>query len=173
MPNLRVRSSGRAEKRYTDARSVLVAIMANPMAVDTDAVLETMTTNLLQVSSVFLMQQNELQEVRDRLAKELKRVDTILETLTQAAQQHQDAVLSAVQNYETLAVAHEEAMAQVAATSEPPAGANSEAGAIPPGLPPNVSRLSTGSSIGDFTDAANRASGAGLTPSPNQRPSLG
>ena len=78
-------TSGR--KRYTDARSVLsVAIMANPMAVDTDAVLETMTTNLLQVSSVFLMQQNELQEVRDRLAKELKRVDTILETLTQAAQ---------------------------------------------------------------------------------------
>ena len=78
---------------------------------DADHTLEMMTQSLLQVSSVFLVQQNELQSVRERLAKELARVDTITEALVQAAQQHQDAVLSAIQNYENLSAANESAMA--------------------------------------------------------------
>ena len=41
-------------------------------AVDDDT-LESMTQQLLQVSTVFLMQQNELQEVKERLQKELQR----------------------------------------------------------------------------------------------------
>lgn len=57
-----------------------------------DSTLELMTQSLLKISSVFLVQQNELQAVRDRLAKELSRVTLILETLAVAAQQHQDAV---------------------------------------------------------------------------------
>jgi len=68
-----------------------------------DSTLELMTQSLLQISSVFLVQQNELQEVRDRLQKELARVSRIQETLSTAAQQHQDAVLSVIQNYENLA----------------------------------------------------------------------
>lgn len=51
-----------------------------------------MTQQLLQISSVFLVQQSELQQVRDRLTKELGRVNGIAEALTFAAQQHQDAV---------------------------------------------------------------------------------
>jgi len=51
-----------------------------------------MTQQLLQISSVFLVQQSELQQVRDRLKKELLRVNSISEALTSAAQQHQDAV---------------------------------------------------------------------------------
>jgi hypothetical protein len=51
-----------------------------------------MTQQLLQISSVFLVQQSELQQVRDRLTKELGRVNGIAEALTIAAQQHQDAV---------------------------------------------------------------------------------
>lgn len=57
-----------------------------------DGVLESMTQQLLQISSVFLVQQSELQQVRDRLTKELGRVNGIAEALTFAAQQHQDAV---------------------------------------------------------------------------------
>eukprot|EP00967_Tisochrysis_lutea_P118854 scaffold193485_cov32-Tisochrysis_lutea.AAC.1 len=51
-----------------------------------------MTQQLLQISSVFLVQQSELQQVKDRLNKELGRVNAIAEALTSAAQQHQDAV---------------------------------------------------------------------------------
>ena len=57
-----------------------------------DSTLELMTQSLLQISSVFLVQQNELQEVRDRLQKELSRVSQIQDALSTAAQQHQDAV---------------------------------------------------------------------------------
>ena len=62
-----------------------------------------MTQSLLQISSTFLIQQHELQEVKDRLQKEMLRVSSIQETLTTAAQQHQDAVLAVIQNYENLA----------------------------------------------------------------------
>lgn len=57
-----------------------------------DSTLEMMTQSLLQISSVFLVQQNELEAVRYRLQKELARVSSIQESLTTAAQQHQDAV---------------------------------------------------------------------------------
>mmetsp|Transcript_46738 Transcript_46738/g.77372 ORF Transcript_46738/g.77372 Transcript_46738/m.77372 type:complete len:928 (+) Transcript_46738:63-2846(+) len=67
-----------------------------------DAVLESMTQQLLQISSVFLVQQTELQQVRERLSKELARVSLIQDALTTAAQQHQDAVLTVIQNYEHL-----------------------------------------------------------------------
>ena len=91
--------------------------MATIEHIDTDATLESMTAALLQVTSVFLVQQNELQEVRERLQKELARVSRIQDTLTQAAQQHQDAVLTAVQSYESLSVAHEAALQEVRAFS--------------------------------------------------------
>ena len=81
-------------------------------SIDTDAVLEKMTSSLLKVTSVFLIQQNELQEVRERLQKELARVSQIQDVLAHAAQQHQDAVLSAVQSYENLSVAYEAALAR-------------------------------------------------------------
>ena len=61
-----------------------------------------MTQQLLQVSTVFLMQQNELQEVKERLQKELQRVTQIQEALTEAAASHQEAVLTMIQNYENL-----------------------------------------------------------------------
>ena len=51
-----------------------------------------MTQQLLQISSVFLMQQNELDGVKERLNKELARVTAIQDALANAAQQHQDAV---------------------------------------------------------------------------------
>ena len=79
--------------------------MASVAAVD-DSTLESMTAALLQVSSVFLIQQNELQEVRDRMNKELARVTLIQEALVTAAQQHQEAVLNVIQNYESLATEH-------------------------------------------------------------------
>ena len=82
-----------------------------------DSTLELMTQSLLQISSVFLVQQNELQEVRDRLQKELSRVSLIQETLSNAAQQHQDAVLSVIQNYENLAPESEAAASSKAAAS--------------------------------------------------------
>ena len=73
------------------------------MSAATDSLLEMMTQNLLKVSSTFLIQQVELQEVKDRLNKEMLRVAAIQETLTIAAQEHQDAVLEVIQNYENLA----------------------------------------------------------------------
>ena len=54
--------------------------------------MEHMTQQLLHISSVFFMQQNELQEVKERLNKELSRVTLIQDALVTAAQQHQDAV---------------------------------------------------------------------------------
>lgn len=63
-----------------------------------DAVLETMTQQLLQISSVFLVQQNELNQVKGRLSKELSRVALIQDALTTAAQQHQDAVTAHFQS---------------------------------------------------------------------------
>ena len=57
-----------------------------------DHILETMTQQLLQISSVFLVQQSELHGVKERLNKELTRVSLIQDALTLAAQQHQDAV---------------------------------------------------------------------------------
>jgi|TARA_B100000524_G_scaffold320898_1_gene201528 hypothetical protein len=51
-----------------------------------------MTQQLLQISSVFLVQQNELDGVKERLNKELARVTAIQDALANAAQQHQDAV---------------------------------------------------------------------------------
>ena len=69
-------------------------LMRDTQVTDTDAKLESMTSALLQVTSVFLIQQNELQEVRERLQKELMRVTQIQDALTQAAQQHQDAVMA-------------------------------------------------------------------------------
>mgnify|MGYP004231632237 CR=1 FL=1 len=71
-------------------------------AVD-DSLLEQMTQSLLEISSTFLVQQNELAEVKERLSKETLRVASIQETLTLAAQKHQDAVLAVIQNYENLA----------------------------------------------------------------------
>ena len=68
-----------------------------------DSLLEQMTQSLLEISSTFLVQQHELQEVKDRLNKEMLRVNSIQETLTMAAQKHQDAVLAVIQNYENLA----------------------------------------------------------------------
>ena len=70
---------------------------------DDDSTLENMTSALLEVSSVFFVQQNELQEVRDRLQKELGRVTRIQDALMEAAQEHHMAVLNVVQNYENLA----------------------------------------------------------------------
>ena len=67
----------------------------SPTQVDTDSTLERMTQSLLQVSSVFLVQQNELQEVRDRLNRELSRVSAIQDALMTAAQEHQDVVRGA------------------------------------------------------------------------------
>ena len=51
-----------------------------------------MTQQLLQISSVFLVQQNELDGVKERLNKELARVTAIQDALANAAHQHQDAV---------------------------------------------------------------------------------
>ena len=68
--------------------------MASSFVVE-DSTLESMTTSLLQVSSVFLVQQNELQEMHNRLQKELARMVTIQNALSEAAQQHQDAVRAA------------------------------------------------------------------------------
>ena len=51
-----------------------------------------MTQQLLQISSVFLVQQNELDGVKERLNKELARGTAIQDALANAAQQHQDAV---------------------------------------------------------------------------------
>ncbi len=51
-----------------------------------------MTQQLLQISSVFLVQQNELDGVKERLNKELARVTAIQDALANAAQQNQDAV---------------------------------------------------------------------------------
>ena len=68
-----------------------------------------MTTSLLRVSSVFLVQQNELHEMHNRMQKELTRMAQIQETLTLAAQEHQNAVLNVIQNYESLSVTVEAA----------------------------------------------------------------
>ena len=57
-----------------------------------DTMVEEMTQQLLEISSVFLIQQSELLGVKERLGKELARVTLIQDALTQAAQQHQDAV---------------------------------------------------------------------------------
>ena len=56
-------------------------------AVD-DSLLEQMTSALLEISSTFLVQQNVLTEVKERLNKESLRVASIQELLTQAAQKH-------------------------------------------------------------------------------------
>ena len=61
-------------------------------AVD-DSLLEQMTSALLEISSTFLVQQNELTEVKERLNKESLRVASIQELLTLAAQKHQDLSL--------------------------------------------------------------------------------
>ena len=65
---------------------------AMPTVAIEDSTLERMTQSLLQISSTFLVQQNELEGVRERLQKELNRVSSIKDVLTQAAQDHQDAV---------------------------------------------------------------------------------
>lgn len=159
---------------------------ALPQPIDADARLESMTSALLEVTSVFLIQQNELQEVRERLQKELARVAQIQDALTQAAQKHQDAVsrarreqgstfqpcigpllarshalpfivnaqrghasslhalfftafqtsqvLSAVQSYESLSVAHEAALAQAQSVFRQVSGASGgHDGTMPPG----------------------------------------
>ena len=132
--------------------------MASP-PVDTDAMLESLTTNLLNVSSVFLVQQNELQGVRERLAKELARVDSIQEQLTAAAHQHQEAVITAVQNFESLAVAYDAAVAS---------GAGAGAGGV-------TARWSTGgmSEASSAPDSSRHSAAANLgSPSP-PRPPLG
>ena len=77
-------------------------LMRHASGVD-DSLLEQMTSALLEISSTFLVQQNELTEVKERLNKESLRVASIQELLTQAAQKHQDAVLAVIQNYENLA----------------------------------------------------------------------
>ena len=106
-------------------------------AVDDDT-LESMTQQLLQVSTVFLMQQNELQEVKERLQKELQRVTQIQEALTEAAASHQEAVLTMIQNYENLATelppATFPSLADGLPTEEaaPPADAAPAAEAAPP-----------------------------------------
>ena len=77
--------------------------MRQHMSAVDDSLLEQMTQSLLEISSTFLVQQNELAEVKERLSKETLRVASIQETLTLAAQKHQDAVLAVIQNYENLA----------------------------------------------------------------------
>ena len=88
-------------------------------AVD-DSLLEQMTSALLEISSTFLVQQNELTEVKERLNKESLRVASIQELLTQAAQKHQDAVLAVIQNYENLATELPPATPPVARSSSVP-----------------------------------------------------
>lgn len=111
-----------------------------------DSTLESMTTALLQVSSVFLVQQNELQEVHSRLQKELARMLTIQNALADAAQQHQDAVLNVIQNYESLSIAAE-------GGSSPP---SSSAAAVPPfpaELPASLGRARADSSFSEAPSA--------------------
>ena len=88
-------------------------------AVD-DSLLEQMTSALLEISSTFLVQQNELTEVKERLNKESLRVASIQELLTLAAQKHQDAVLAVIQNYENLATELPPATPPVARSSSVP-----------------------------------------------------
>ena len=93
-----------------------------------DSTLEKMTTNLLQVSSVFFIQQNELQAMHQRLSKELTRLVAIQNALSEAAQQHQDAVLQCISNFESLSVhQHDEneerPPARASVSSAPPTSA--------------------------------------------------
>ena len=93
-----------------------------------DSTLEKMTTNLLQVSSVFFIQQNELQAMHQRLSKELTRLVAIQYALSEAAQQHQDAVLQCISNFESLSVhQHDEneerPPARASVSSAPPTSA--------------------------------------------------
>jgi hypothetical protein len=99
----------------------------NSMGIE-DSTLEKMTTNLLQVSSVFFIQQNELQAMHQRLSKELTRLVAIQNALSEAAQQHQDAVLQCISNFESLSVhQHDEneerPPARASVSSAPPTSA--------------------------------------------------
>ena len=108
-----------------------------------DSLLEQMTQSLLEISSTFLVQQNELAEVKERLNRETLRVGQIQETLTLAAQKHQDAVLAVIQNYENLATE----LPPVA----PPIGRSSS---LPQSAAPPSLRGSASSSIDSSSGAA-------------------
>ena len=97
-----------------------------------DSLLEQMTQSLLEISSTFLVQQHELQEVKDRLNKEMLRVNSIQETLTMAAQKHQDAVLAVIQNYENLATELPPVPPPMDRAQSLPAGDGTAGGAAPP-----------------------------------------
>ena len=94
--------------------------MRQHMSAVDDSLLEQMTSALLEISSTFLVQQNELTEVKERLNKESLRVASIQELLTLAAQKHQDAVLAVIQNYENLATELPPATPPVARSSSVP-----------------------------------------------------
>jgi hypothetical protein len=96
------------------------ALMRQHVSAVDDSLLEQMTSSLLEISSTFLVQQNELTEVKERLNKESLRVASIQELLTQAAQKHQDAVLAVIQNYENLATELPPATPPVARSSSVP-----------------------------------------------------
>ena len=167
-----MRNEGQPHRKLSPRPWPLLRLASSiPMShVDTDATLEAMTQSLLQVSSVFLVQQNELQGVRERLAKELARVDTIQEALTTAAQMHQDAVLSVVQNYESLAVAHEAALAASGGASGVARTQSVDATAADTGAPATMARWSTGG----MSEASERHSAAAALGSPSPpRPPLG
>ena len=131
------------------------------MAAHTDAALEQMTQSLLQVSLVFHVQQNELQAVRERLAKELSRVDAIQEALTTAAQQHQDAVLTVIQNYENLAVAHDSASAASVNRSDRHSSADADMLGELSNLDQRMSRVSVDSSAASEASPSPRSSRRG------------
>jgi len=101
-------------------------------AVVEEAVLENMTQELLRVSTVFLVQQSELLQVKERLSKELARVSNIQDTLTTAAQLHQDAVLAAIQNYESLQQENINLQCEVAAAASPDASVQSASTTVDP-----------------------------------------
>ena len=102
------RAAARARLRRTAqlAQGELAVAMQGPPKSSSNAPVDAMTGQLLQVSSAFFIQQNELREVRDRLQKELARVTGIQEALTQAAHRHQDTVLTTVETFTRMKQLH-------------------------------------------------------------------
>ena len=122
-------------------------------AVD-DSLLEQMTSALLEISSTFLVQQNELTEVKERLNKESLRVASIQELLTLAAQKHQDAVLAVIQNYENLATELPPATPPVGRSSSLPLSSSVPLSATPRSASVSVDSISSAAPAKEFLTVA-------------------
>ena len=128
-------------------------LMRHASGVD-DSLLEQMTSALLEISSTFLVQQNELTEVKERLNKESLRVASIQELLTQAAQKHQDAVLAVIQNYENLATELPPATPPVGRSSSLPLSSSVPLSATPRSASVSVDSISSAAPAKEFLTVA-------------------